>query len=104
MLETIDIRLKDTNGRVRKDLETLKIELNLSTNKDVIHFLIKHYKNTLKNTPVYESRNIYDITYTDGSKTTMLLTQKELIDFKKSKHYSQFTNDDIMVKDAVKIY
>lgn len=103
MLTKIDIRLKDNNGTIRKTLENLKTELDLSSYNEVIEFLIHKYNNLVFNLPVtYEPREVYEITYSDGSKTIMLLTKKELIDFKKSVHYSAFTNEDVLVKEAIK--
>lgn len=104
-MKIIHIKLRDNREQeTKKELEILKHELNISSNTEVIRHLIHNYRKTIGNTVLnYEPRHMFKITYSDRSTGFVLLSQSELKDYKRQKHYSNFTNDDVMVTHYQKL-
>ncbi|WP_237275579.1 hypothetical protein [Tenacibaculum ovolyticum] len=102
MKNKIHLKIEDKNEKLRKELECLRHELNLNNNKEVVKHIILNYKKLLLATSLNcEVRKMYKITYSDQSTTIILLSKKELIDFKKTVQFSEFTNEDVTVRKAV---
>lgn len=103
-MKIIHLKIEDENKATQKELDILKHELGFSSNKQVVKHLIHTYRKTIGNTVLnYESRSMYEFRFSDGSITSVMLSESELIEYKAQKHCSPFLNEDVMVVNSIKL-
>lgn len=92
----------DKTNELNENIEDLKVLFNKSTTADLIRHLVNNHKNLLKNNLESEI-HLYRILYSDNSTALKRMTKPEMIDYKKSIHYRNFTTEDLTVKHIQRI-